>query len=381
MIIRNVKVWQYSIPLRTPLITAPGTIANRRGLIVRAETDDGLIGYGEIAPLDGFSRESFEETIRAVSSLRQRLEGKSIPHDQSTLQASHPGRDGDRVVLPSVPFGIEIMLADLAAQTAGVSLAHWLNPQAPDRVPVNAILSGSMADIKEQLTRMIPRGYRAYKLKVGVETVERELEKIAYLRNTLGDSVCIRLDANRAFGFDQAVKFLASVEPFKIEYIEEPLRPDQCNRLGDLRAETPVPIALDESLSDLRVGKATWSLRERTLHLADRRAMDIAITKPMLAGGLCEVIELARGLSQMDMKMVISSTIETGIGLTASLHLAAALGDTMLPCGLDTLELLTDSLINESLSVENGCIRVPTKDGLGITVRGLDTNPYCSSAK
>ena len=52
MIIRKVKVWQYSIPLRTPLITAQGTIAKRRGLIVRAETDDGLVGYGEIAPLE-----------------------------------------------------------------------------------------------------------------------------------------------------------------------------------------------------------------------------------------------------------------------------------------------------------------------------------------
>ena len=273
------------------------------------------------------------------------------------------------------------MLADLAAQTAGVSMSRWCNPQASDRVPVNAILSGSMAEVKEQLSRMLPCRYQAYKLKVGVETDGSEPEKIACLRDTLGESVSIRLDANRVFGFDQAVRFLASVAQFKIEYIEEPLRANQYNRLGDLRAESPVRIALDESLSDRSVGKATWSLRDRTLQLADRGAMDVVVIKPMLAGGFCEVTELARDISRTDLKMVISSAIETGVGLAAALHLAAALGDTVLPCGLDTLGLLADWLINETLPVENGCISVPTECGLGITVCDLDTNPYCSSVK
>ncbi|TFH64533.1 MAG: o-succinylbenzoate synthase [Candidatus Zixiibacteriota bacterium] len=379
MIIKRVRVWQYSIPLRTPLITAQSTIVKRRGLIVRAETDNDLVGYGEIAPLDGFSRENLEEARQAISAMRRRLEGQPIPPEPSALRAAYVGRDGDRVSLPSVLFGIETLLADLAAQTAGVSLSRWCNPQASDRVPVNAILSGSMAEIKEQLSRMLPLGYQAYKLKVGVETDARELKKIAYLREKLGDGISIRLDANRVFGFDQAVRFLTSVAQFKIEYIEEPLRADQYSRLSDLRAESQVPIALDESLSDRSVGKATWSLRDRTLQLADRRMMDVVIIKPMLAGGLCEVLELARELSRTDVKMVISSAIETGVGLTAALHLAASLSDTVLPCGLDTLGLLADSLISEPLPEENGCISIPTKRGLGISICDLDANPYCTS--
>jgi o-succinylbenzoate synthase len=379
MIIKRVRVWQYSVPLRTPLITAHSTIVKRRGLIVRAETDNDLVGYGEIAPLDGFSRENLEEARQAISAMRRRVEEQAIPSEPSALRASYVGRDSDRALLPSIPYGIETMLSDLAAQATGVSLSHWCNPQSSDRVPVNAILSGSMAEIKEQLSRMLPRGYRAYKLKVGVETDARELEKIAYLRSTLGDNISIRLDANRAFGFAQALRFLTSVAQFKIEYMEEPLRPDQYNRLGDLRAESQVPIALDESLSDRSVGKAAWSLRDRTLQLADRRMMDVVVIKPMLAGGLCEVIQLVRELSRTDVKMVISSAIETGVGLAAALHLAASLSDTVLDCGLDTLGLLADSLIGEPLPVENGCISIPTKRGLGITICDLDANPYCTS--
>lgn len=379
MIVKRVRVWQYSVPLCMPLITAHSTIVKRRGLIVRAETDNDLVGHGEIAPLDGFSRENLEEARQAISAMRRRLEGQPIPPEPSALRASYVGRDSDRALLPSIPYGIETMLSDLAAQATGASLSHWCNPQSSDRVPVNAILSGNMAEIKEQLSRKPARGYRAYKLKVGVETDGRELEKIAYLRNTLGDKISIRLDANRVFGFDQAVQFLASVAQFKIEYIEEPLRPDQYNRLGDLRAESPVPIALDESLSDRSIGQAIWSLRERTLQLADRRMMDVVIIKPMLVGGLSQAFELARDLSRTDLKMVISSAIETGVGLAAALHLAAALGDTVLQCGLDTLGLLTDSLISEPLSVEGGCISVPTECGLGISICNLDANPYCTS--
>jgi o-succinylbenzoate synthase len=379
MIINKVKVWQYSIPLRTPLITSQSTIVKRRGLIVRAETDNDLVGYGEIAPLDGFSRENLEEARQAVSSIRRRLEGQPIPIEHAQLRVSYIGRESDRALLPSLPSGVEFMLADLAAKAAGVSLAHWRNPRASSHVPINAILSGNVADIKEQLSRLLPRGYRAYKLKVGVESAERELEKIALIRNTIGKKIAIRLDANRAFGFEQAVKFLTGVAQFKIEYIEEPLHADQFNRLGDLRTESAVPIALDESLSDRSIGQITWSLRDRTLQLAERGAMDVAIIKPMLAGGLCEVTELARNLSRTNLKMVLSSAIETGVGLTAGLHLAASLGNVVLPCGLDTLGLLTDSLINEPLAVENGNISVPTESGLGITTCDLDTNPYCSS--
>lgn len=379
MIIKNIKIWQYSIPLRTPLITAHSTIVKRRGLIIRAETDDGLVGFGEIAPLDGFSRENLEEARQAMSAMRQRLERQPVPPKRTALRASYIGRESDHALLPSVPFGIETMLADLAAQAAGTSLARWCSSRTTGRVRVNAILSGSLADIKEQLIRMLPRRYQAYKLKVGVETHARELEKIAYLRDTLGDNISIRLDANRAFAFDQAIKFLAGAAPFKIEYIEEPLGPDQFDCLSDLRAKSQVPVALDESLSDRSVGKATWSLRERALQLADNGAMDVAIVKPMLAGGLCEVIELARDLARTDVKMVLSSAIETGVGLTAALHLAAALKNVTLPCGLDTLGLLADSLITEPLPVENGCIIIPTKHGLGISIRDLDTNAYCSS--
>jgi o-succinylbenzoate synthase len=378
MIIKRVRVWQYSVPLRTPLITAHSTIVKRRGLIVSGETDNDLVGYGEIAPLDGFSRENLEEARQAISAMRRRLEGLPIPIEPAALRASYIGRESDRALLPSLPSGVETMLADLAARAAGVNLAHWRNPRASNRVPVNAVLSGNIANIKEQLSRMLPRGYRAYKLKVGVESAERELEKIALLRKAIGRRITIRLDANRAFGFEQAVKFLASVAQFKIEYIEEPLHPDQHNRLGDLCAESQVPIALDESLSDRSVGKATWSLRDRTLQLAEGGAMDVAVIKPMLAGGICEVTELARNLSHTKVKVVISSAIETGVGLSAALHLAASLGNTVLDCGLDTLGLLADSLITESLPVENGCISLPTEHGLGITLCDLDANQYCS---
>ncbi len=378
MIIKRVKVWQYSIPLRTPLVTAHSTIVKRRGLILRVESDNNLVGFGEIAPLDGFSRENLEEARTAIAAMRRRLEGLAVPTEPAALRASYIGRESDRALLPSLPSGIETLLADLAARASGTGLAHWYNAKASHLVPVSAILSGSCADIKGQLSHLLPRGYRAYKLKVGVESLERELEKIALLRDTIGRKATLRLDANRAFGFDQAVRFLAAAAQHQIEYIEEPLSSDQHDRLGNLRAESQVPIALDESLSDRSIGKGTWSLRERALQLAEQGLMDVAVIKPMLAGGISEVVELVRDLSHGKVKAVISSAIETGIGLTAALHLAATLKASLLPCGLDTLGLLTHSLLCEPLPLDKGNIRLSEEPGLGVTITDLDADPYCS---
>jgi o-succinylbenzoate synthase len=366
--IANVKIQQYAVGLKTQLITSQGTIAERNGLIVRAESKEGIVGYGEIAPLPGFSREGLEDVRRVATALCRRLVGASIPRESTELRSAYPGRDEDRVSFPSVVFGIETMLADLAAKSAGIPLARWLNPDARVQVPINAIISGSIDEIKTPLTQKIPLGYRAYKLKVGVESVAIEKDKIAFLRNLLGPNVSIRLDANRAFEFDQAFRFFQSIAKYNIEYVEEPLTADLFSRLGDLRKELSIPIALDESLSDRRIGRPSWSLGERSQYFVESKLYDVAIIKPTLAGGISEVIELGGQLGQADVKMVISSTIETGIGLVSELHLASALGATVLPCGLDTLSLLSDSLICELLPVKDGCLAIPMGSGLGVTV-------------
>ncbi len=373
--INRIEIAEYRVPLRTPLVTAVGTIRNRQGLIIRAETDAGLIGLGEIAPLEGFSVEALNDVRATTITMVQRLRGKLVPESPSQAHDICGELLKDPAMPPSVCFGLETLLGDLASQRAGMSLSRWLNPRAVAEVPVNAVVSGSLSEIRKQIELKLPRGYPAYKLKAGTTDREDDLARIALLRDSVGDGIRIRLDANRSFDFAQAASLLESVHKYNIEYIEEPLQTGLHKRLAPLRAQTGMRIALDETLLDSRVGEQSFNILDRAFWFAGQQAFDVAIIKPTIAGGIVSMIRLISELKGHGIESVISSAIESGVGLAANLHLAAALGQNVLPCGLDTLDLLSDPLILESLPIERGCIRVLDRPGLGVTIPNFRDNP------
>lgn len=351
MILSQVECREYDIPFVTPLITAKGVINSRRGLIVRGLSSDGRIGYGEIAPLEGISSETLIEARQALVAITPTLQGCEIPAIATTLPELIDVLFTDIPRHPSLVYGVETMLADLSSQESGVSLSRWFSPTSTPAVPVNAILSGSLTEVTGQLRRKSDSGFYAFKLKVGVESLGEELEKIATIRKLVGGKATIRLDANGAFNFEQATAFLSQVGQYDIEYIEDPLPFQYIDRLEELKRRCRIPVAADAGVKSL--------LRQ------DNCVCDVVILKPTIVGGIRRSLELSRLAASQGIKTVISSTLETGIGLTASLHLAVILSDNILPCGLDTLDLLSDTLIREPLEVRDGYLQVPTDAGLG----------------
>jgi L-Ala-D/L-Glu epimerase len=375
MKITRTEVAQYRVPLRIPFVTAWGTIAERNGILIKAECDNGITGYGEIAPLEGYSLETLPQVRGAALTISRRLVGLEVPGSPESLGTSYVGRQADRDESPGVVFGVETLLADLASQVAGKSMSKWLNPNASFSVPVNAVLSGSLEEIKSQLVQKESGNYPAWKLKIGVESPNLELRKIAWLRERISKGCSIRLDANQSLTFSQATAFLDSASKFNIEYIEEPLRVDQQDRLPELRERSGVRIALDESLAFSGLESEPLGICQRALAMAEKRMLDVMIIKSMLVGGFADVIRLVESLRRLGVDSVITTALEAGIGVTASLHLAAALGRNLLPCGLDTLGLLSDSLIEETPRVADGCLAIPGLPGLGQAIRDWDHNP------
>jgi len=128
--------------------------------------------------------------------------------------------------------------------------------------------------------------------------------------------------------------------------------------MRDLRRAVPIPIAVDEALHGL----------ESAQLVLDNEAADILVVKPQLAGGLHAVQQIMQAAAERGVRSVITSAIETGIGVAAALHLAAASPAVTLECGLATLHLLVDDLLVEGLPVREGFMTVPTGSGLGVTL-------------
>jgi O-succinylbenzoate synthase len=354
--IDSVQFKEYSVAFTGALTTSQGARTQRKGVIVRVHTDDGTVGVGEIAPLGNYSAESLPDARQSADKLARDISGSDIPVDFSALENTFNDAGG---YPPSVIFGFETALAEIAAKSQSLPLCRWISPDSASQVPINALLYGDMRAIREQMESLRQNEYRAFKLKVGSDSLENDIRRVEFVREQLGEGASLRLDANRAWDFAHAVTVLKQLGGLRIEYVEEPLCRNDIERLQDLQVETGMSFALDETIQDM----ALWEM------LVESDAISSAIIKPTVAGGISKSIELFRRVSNLDKKAVITSTFESGIGTAAILHLAASLGEDIRPCGLDTIRYLSDGLICEELPVADGCISVPNASGLGVTLR------------
>jgi o-succinylbenzoate synthase len=259
--------------------------------------------------------------------------------------------------------GLEIALLDAIGKAEGCGVCTLLSPAgtAPRAsVPVNAVIGARAPGAAIAAAREASNnGYRCVKLKVGLGgSIQEEIERVAAVRDAIGPAVHLRLDANEAWNLEEAIAILSQCVPYNIQYVEQPLKAYDLAGMRSLRRAVHIPIAADEALHSL----------ESAQLILDSEAADIFVVKPQLAGGLRVGQQIIQAASERGIPCVISSTIETGIGLAAALHLAAASPAVTLECGLATLHLLVDDLLIYDLPVRDGLLAVPTGPGLGVVL-------------
>jgi o-succinylbenzoate synthase len=224
-------------------------------------------------------------------------------------------------------------------------LSLFLNHHATTEIAVNGITG----------IHMPGDGFKVIKVKVGFRGPLDETQQMVMLTKSFGEDIMFRLDANGSFNLTQAICFCKEMEAFNIDYIEQPLPADNFEELAELRHNTDIPIALDESLTDL-------SSAEKII---EKQAADIFVIKPMVSGGFTEckkIIDLAK---TENIRSIVTTSLETKIGRTACLHLAAA-NELSEPCGLSTAALLHEDATGPV--IENGRIRIPDIPGMGMGI-------------
>ena len=371
-LIDTIEFIPYRLPLTRPWCSACGQLSERRGWLVQVRCG-GLRGFGDCAPLPAAGTEEAgvaRDWLNAwrVRTLRRPL--ASALDDLAEADTEIGGAWGSDPA-PAARYAAECALADLAAQGAGVSLAHWLSasdtghpwPKAAtgsaanalDRVPVNAAL-GALGDITPAVLREWgSAGYRVLKVKVGLGPSAEDLRRLAALAQHIPEGVALRLDANRAWNLGQAsrvVAGLAGQAGLRVESLEEPLRDPRATDLRRLQAEAGFPLALDESLHS---PGATWDLGD----LPVRRV----VLKPAAIGGLRRTLALAVRARDAGLEVVLTSLIDSAAGLWPTVHLAAAVGGKV-PHGLATGHWLATDL-GEPPRPRAGFIQVPSAPGGG----------------
>ncbi|MDE0342293.1 MAG: o-succinylbenzoate synthase [Deltaproteobacteria bacterium] len=337
MTISSCRIFRYRLPLVGPLPLAGGVIHEREGLLVRLESDSGAWGWGDAAPLPRFSREGIDEAAAEAMAWAGSLrDGHFEPRDDGL--ESWP-EWASAAVSPSVRFGLETALSNLVRRMEDGAAAELAGFDGS--VPVNGLLAGSREQVLADARRLRDGGCRAVKLKVGSRAVAEDVELTRAVREVLGDSVGLRLDANRSWSLEQAVAFGRDMGSAGIEYLEEPLR--EAARLRELFDATGIPVALDESLLELRPEE-----------LEGRREVGAVVLKPTLLGGLARAKEWAVRATALNISPVVSSCFESGVGLLALAEFAWDFTRDSVPAGLDTYRWLGADVVAPRISFRPG---------------------------
>lgn len=219
----------------------------------------------------------------------------------------------------------------------------------PQPVPVNAIVPALPPNDIEGWLQEFP-GVTAVKVKIAQkgETSADDIARVREVRQVCGEEVLLRLDVNASWDVDTATNSIQELEPFSIDFVEQPVATIEEMRELKKRLEGRVRLAADELIRTTR-----------SFDLLDESVCDVAIIKPSPLGGFSRSIELASQALEREMDVVVSSALETSVGLTDAAAVASWVNQATgieTPHGLSTQLLLTSDVATEPLTPHNGWV-------------------------
>jgi O-succinylbenzoate synthase len=337
-VIERMRIFPYRLPLARPLVTPAGTLHEREGYLLELTGRNGNVGYGDMAPLPGFSPEAGKRGL-AKALAKACLDLWKEPEVLSEYETD----DGCIVVelLLDGPlrswlkrvFGSE-KLATTASFGYLSALRDLFDPprSEPSSIEVNGLLDPRSGDIEMQLEELRGDKYRIVKVKTGSEPGEA-LKQAHCAAEGLGGDVALRFDANRGWTLGEAIIFCDGIRDLNVEYIEEPLR--DARQAEELRARTGVRLAADESL---REGECPWA--------------DVWVIKPTLDPEW--LVRLQRA-PEAGKRAVVSACFESGVGIAGLARLATQFpASAQSACGLDTYRWLARDVLGLPLTFKEG---------------------------
>jgi o-succinylbenzoate synthase len=338
----------YALPLRTKYRWAKGVQRERRGLIARVEVGDN-VGWGEAAP----------SPHKPVDGDALRAEAEALV---AGLDADDPGflqQIDERSPAPRLRCAVSTAWLSARAAGQGVSLGRLLAggaSQPATEVPVNGLITEAEAGAAADRARdLVSQGMRTLKIKCGPDRGSN-VERVRAVRNAV-PSARLRLDANESWDRAWALSHLEELASFDIDYVEQPFPHEtDLESFAALRAESPVPIALDESVLSLDAAR----------NILDAEAADTLILKAQRLGGPDRTVAIARMSETRGVQCTVTASLESAVGLTMALHCASLLPPPIPPSGIGTARFLERDLARPP-EIADGWMHVPESAGLGVS--------------
>ena len=363
MKITDVTVQCYSWPRPRPISNGKYTYATVRLNLVRVHTDEGLTGLGW-AGGPGLSPPML---VALVEHFKKALEGED-PFNYRRIWENLwlPKVVGRRGLTTWVISAVDIALWDLMGKALGKPV-HKLLGGFRDRIPTY-VAGGyyeegkGLRELAQEMEESLALGARAVKMKIGGVEINRDVERVRVVRETIGPDIKLMVDANNAYVAYQAVEIARKMEPYDVFWFEEPVAPDDYQGHARVARSSSIPVATGEN------EYTRYGFRDLIQH----GSASILNADAQILGGITEFMNVASLAAAHDLHIAPHGAQEVHI------HLVAAISNGLiLEFYRETVNPLHGRIFKESLTLdEDGCVSVPRTPGLGMEPNWEVLEPY-----
>ena len=340
-------------------------------VIIKLETDEGLVGLGEAPVLKDWGGdhmryygETPQTTVHVVNDILSPALMGQDPHQIAML---HSLMDKAIKGYPYCKAAIDMALYDVVGKALKIPAYQLLGGCFRERVTVaHSIGLMELNKAVEEALQVKDEGIKAIKLKGGQEP-KRDVELVKQIRKAVGPDIQISVDANQGYPTPKvAVEIVKAMEEYAIRYMEQPV--DGIDAMAEVAQRVHTPIMADES---------AWTPQD-VLEIIKKKAAEIISIYTTKPGGLFKARKVAAVAEAAALQCNVNGSVETGVGNAANLHLAAAIAVASLPCVIPVSTpkgkgkrgiagiYYQDDIIVDPFEYVDGDVVVSSKPGMGV---------------
>ena len=352
MKITDIQFEKMSFRFAQPMKVAFAEISGMETLFVKIQTDEGLSGLGEAAPLPFVTGDNLDSAWAVGKELREVLLGC----DPAAIGGIHRRMDALYHGCGAIKCAIDMACYDIASKAAGMPLYRYLGGETGAVHSDVTIGIGTPDEMAAKALEWIEKGFTILKIKLG-EDIETDLARMEAVRRAAGPSISLRIDANQGWSVKDSLRIIPELERLDVGLIEQPVAAWDYEGLKEIRQAVRLPIAADESChSPMDAAR-----------LASMRAVDFINIKLMKCGGIYNAIKINAVAEASGISCMIGCMGESALANVAGMHVTAAL-DNIKEVDLDSVYILSDKRAHGGFDHEGGKAVLWNTPGIGVSL-------------
>ena len=311
MRIAEIRTTEIDIPLRTPFKTALRTVESVHDVLVRVMADSGECGYGEAPPTAVITGETIGSIRTAIDEIiAPTLKGMEIENIDGIMHRL----EKCMVKNTSAKAAVDMAVYDLYAKACGKPLYQLLGGSKKQLETDLTISVNPIDEMVRDSLEAVSRGFRILKVKVG-KGDQGDVDRMIAIRQAVGKSIVLRVDANQGWEAKQAVRLIRAMEDAGVapELVEQPVKAHDLDGMRLITASVETPVLADESLFDAK----------DALTLLQTHAADLLNIKLMKTGGIWQALKICSIAEIYGVECMLGCMLESKLAVSAAVHLAA----------------------------------------------------------